>query len=314
MGQGRPTRILFRDDDRGMFPVFEAIMVALLVLTAILFFTSVQRPTTGNDVGGIDLAQVAADTLQILQVREFDVATGSTPNCCDELTYEEWLENLVSGDSDTATEVSAFLEEVLPTGAKYSLRLDNGVANLTLLPRELHQTPHGARAATVIVLPDWGKYRAEASGSACTAVATPASCTVRVYPGQVLTTADTITYPLVNPGATSYVCFRAPNGERFLRDGPDSGTTNDTWRGHWQSTPNSTTPWKASGLPTGNQQVPTDLLMGTWAVWTSSASCAGTPNAYVNVLPKDCVLDPTAGGCSSPFVAYGLQLVVWYGA
>src|SRR5688572_11526763 len=113
------------DDERGSFMVLEAILVALLVLTAILFITSVQRPSTGADQGGLDLGQVAADTLSILQVRSFN---GDA--------FDTWITDLAQGDSatgclataptevacPTATAIDDFLGEVLPTGTRYSLR------------------------------------------------------------------------------------------------------------------------------------------------------------------------------------------------
>src|SRR5687767_2555861 len=80
----------FGDDDRGSFMVLEAILVALLVLTAILFLTSVQRPSTGTDQGGLDLAQVSADTLSILRVRTFN----GDP-------FDTWVTKLALGDSAT---------------------------------------------------------------------------------------------------------------------------------------------------------------------------------------------------------------------
>src|SRR5687768_9634812 len=116
----------FGEDDRGSFMVLEAILVALLVLTAVLFFTSVQRPSAGSDQGGLDLAQVSADTLAILGVRTFNGVPASV-----------WLTNLMHADSatgcnaaaptaaacPTTTEIEEFLGEVLPTGSRYSLRI-----------------------------------------------------------------------------------------------------------------------------------------------------------------------------------------------
>src|SRR5687767_2213173 len=71
--KGRKVRQADRlgDDDRGAFLVFEAVMSAVLIFTAILFFTGVGRPTDAAEPGGIDLGQNAADILAILKSREF---------------------------------------------------------------------------------------------------------------------------------------------------------------------------------------------------------------------------------------------------
>lgn len=296
--QGRrlpPCR--FDQDERGSFMVLEAILVALLVLTAILFFTSVQRPSTGADQGGLDLGQVSADTLSILQVRSFN----GQP-------FEAWVAKLVEGDASTGcnpatptaaqcptvTEVEDFLDEVLPTGARYSIRLDNGVTNrsLPLLPLGSTQTAHGGRAAQVVFLPNWAAY------SSATYVAT-----ITLTPGQVLKSTDA-GYSLLDPTGP-YNCYQAPTTASKAPSGA-------TWESRWQAAPGAATPWKASADVLGSdKQVPLDLPLGKWQM--RSTSCSSGSYTYVNVVRPECLTSVT-GTCASPYFPYGLELVVWFGA
>ncbi|HUR25157.1 MAG TPA: hypothetical protein VM327_03975 [Candidatus Thermoplasmatota archaeon] len=332
--------------------VLEAILVALLVLTAILFFTSLQRPTTGGDQGGLDLGQVSADTLQILQVRQFNGQT-----------LEGWVTNLTRGDAATATSVDSFIRQVLPTGARYSLRLDNGVSALQILPVGAAEGPRGARGAEIMLLPNWANYRN----------ATLTTFAFAVYPGQVIDSGNTTYYALVNPASTSYLCLKAPNasatmpaingGHRMVRDGAVTSASatvtsataafsaSDVGRGVTGTgipksarilTVNSATSvtlnatatatgtattlsivddwshhWRAT--PSTSQsfkvmagQVPIDIPLGKWETY-ATAACTGTP-AIVNVVSPECAATPMMAGCSSPFTTYGLQLVVWFGA
>src|ERR1041385_5687437 len=130
----RRVRTLRRDAG-GAMPVLEAILVAVLVLTAIIFFTSAQRPTTGAEQGGIDLAKVAADTLQIMQARNF---TGTGP-----ANPEVWVTRLAQGDTPTAAAIDTFLKGILPSGSRYILRLDNGNGTLRLLPMTVRSVSDG---------------------------------------------------------------------------------------------------------------------------------------------------------------------------
>ena len=267
----RPARLVLRDDERGSFVVLEAILVAMLILTAILFFTSVQRPSSGIDQGGIDLAQVSSDTLAILKVRTFTVAGNSQ-------TLEGWVTNVTRGELLTVNAVHDFLEEVLPTGARYSLRLDNGVSNLTILSSGTATSPHGARASQIMLLPNWATYRND-------------TATLTVTPGQVIPSTSVATYDLVKPalGGTQYQCYRAPNSFSTLRDmdtasyGWITATAgNDTWASHWRGTASSTVPWKSDVGPS-SQQVPKDLPYGRWRIYTSN-TCSDTP-IVVDVVP-----------------------------
>lgn len=245
--------------------VLEAILVAMLVLTAILFFTSVQRPSTGSDQGGLDLGQVAADTLSILEVRTFAVA-GKTQ------TLEGWVTNVTRGDAPTAVVVQDFLEEVLPIGSRYAVRLDNGVSSLTILSSGTATTPHAARGAQIFLFPNWATYRNQTVGADLT-----------VTPGDVVDS----THALVSG---TYLCYQAPNSYSTAPDGPDAGSTADTWASRWTTDPGILAPWKADAQTlSAKEQIPRDLPLGRWkastAVVDGSGNCSGGTITYVNVVP-----------------------------
>lgn len=247
-------------DEQGSFVVLEAVLVAMLVLTAILFFTTVQRPSGGADQGGLDLAAVAADTLQLLQARSF---VGQD--------LESWIVNVTEGDAagdSLAATVDDFMLRVLPTGAHYILRLDNGVSNLTVLPHNRTEDVHAGRASQVMFLPQWAAFRND-------------TVTVTVSPGQVVPNTAGTAYDLLKAwgaSGTHYRCYRSPIGTELLQD---EDLTNDTWAGHWRTTPGAR-PWKADVGAT-SLQVPTDLLYGRWRVY-NAANCSGTA-VVVNVVP-----------------------------
>jgi hypothetical protein len=254
-------------DERGSFMVLEAILVALLVLTAILFFTSVQRPSTGTDQGGLDLAQVSADTLSILESRSFSIGTPATDQ-----TLETWMTGAMGGDSATVLVLQDFLDEVLPTGAGYALRLDNGVSNLTVLSSSTNAVPHGARAAQLILLPAWGAYSGQLA-------------TLTVEPGQVIPSTDASLYALVDPASVAHECYQSPTGHRTSPDSDGNGA--DTWASRWKAAIGAK-PWKDPKVDDSgtNQQVPRDLPYGIWKVYADEVAgvCAGTVT-YVNVVP-----------------------------
>jgi hypothetical protein len=123
---GRTHRAFLGDDERGMFAVMEAIMVAVLVFTAILFFTGVGRPTDSAEPGGIDLAQNAADILDILRSRTFQGRPFA-----DTAASDGWVTALVDpADPDHAQiqdEVTDLVSEIVPAGSLFVLRLANGL-------------------------------------------------------------------------------------------------------------------------------------------------------------------------------------------
>lgn len=148
----------FRGDDRAAIQVFEAVLVALLVLSTLLIVNAMQRPTTSREIGGVDLGQLSADTLDILEDRTF------TSNGVD-YNFTDWVEAVMGKDisaadqEDLAAQVHEFLGSgangVLPLGTQYQLRIDNGVGHVRVLPPHLDRTPLAARAATSYIFPNW---------------------------------------------------------------------------------------------------------------------------------------------------------------
>jgi hypothetical protein len=280
-----PRPPTLRQDDAGSFLVLEAILVALLVLTAILFFTSVQRPSTGGGEGGLDLGQVAADTLQILQQRTFSVG-GQTQ------TFNGWITNSTAGDAATVTAVDAFLRQVLPAGSHYSLRLDNGVSTLQILPSGSTESPRNARAAEIDTLPLWAAFRND----------TVAATMRTVIPGDVVDATDTLV------AAGTYACYEAPNGYTTAPGAVQ-------WSTRWQSAVQSSAPTTngkdvAATLGT-KQQIPRDLPLGKWKLSNQAASgspphCSSGTITYIDVVPPgDPNLTVTGDGTTTVTAAAG---------
>ena len=241
-----------RADEDGAFPIFEAVIVAVLIITTIIFFTSLQRPTTATDAGGLDLGRLAADTLVVLRTREFTAAA------CGEVdaTVDEWVDRVMTPESATdscmADAVAEFLDEVLPPGTNFQLRLDNGVEPLRLVPFGAEDPPRAAHAAQVYLDPRW---RANAVTDAA------AAGLELVSPGQ------TIPDPAAGlPVASSFVrasavtCIEAPNGSARAPDGA-------TWLSHWLT---------AVAEGTTADVVPGYAPYGTWAAFTDGAPPDGT--------------------------------------
>ena len=280
----RPFRHRFAADTAGAFPVLEAILVAILVLGALLFFTALQRPTTGAEQGGLDLAQVAADTLQILQTKQFgvhnDAAAAYVPSTATGQSLEGWVTNATKGDTATTTAANDFLRQVLPTGSRYSLRLGNGVGALPILPKSAVGDAHAARAASIILVPNWATF-ATASGS---------SAMLTVQPGQVVAASSTC-----NAAATTAVDCLVRSGTYLCYESPlasVNGPNGSSWLSRWQSalqTVSPTTNGKglSSEVGAGNQQVPNDLPLGKWRLSSdvaASGHCTAGTVTYVDVV------------------------------
>jgi len=152
----KPHRAL-RGDDEGVFLVVEAVLVAVIILTAIVFFTGVQRPTRGGQEGSTNLGQVSADTLAILQNHVFTDPAGGSP-----LDLRGWVTRVMQGDSAVAADVDEFLVQVVPTGARYQVRINNGVQTLPLLPWAGTASPVGAQVAETPIFPLWTSYVSQA--------------------------------------------------------------------------------------------------------------------------------------------------------
>lgn len=186
--------------EAGTVQVFEAFLVAILVFTAMIFYTSVQRPTTGQDVLGIDLGRIAADTLDILQTRTFE-----DPDTGDDLAFVGWVNRTLAGDAAVQADVDEFLGEVLPSGTRYALRLSTGEERIHLLPAGDPPTPRAGRGAQTYFLPNWTAFDAQ----------TFLSTTGEAWPGAAL----------------DFSTWTALTGPNNATTGPD-GTT---WLAWWDA-------------------------------------------------------------------------------
>lgn len=217
-------RQCLRGDERAAFPVLEAILVAVLILTTILFFTSLQRPTTATDEGGIDLGRLASDTLGILQTKEF--TRSGCPALATAKGLEEWVGASLDGTECVSDEVESFLSEVLPPGTQFLVRLDNGVEPLVLVPYGSDETPRAARAAETYLMPIWTAHADEVPAAAG-------------FPGQEVPLAGTLRDFTLAAACTTVV---SPTGSQL-------GPGGRTWTAIWQEEPG---------------RVPSNAPFGTW--------------------------------------------------
>ncbi len=216
------TRSLHADENATM-AVFEAIIAGMMILTAILFLTAIGRPTPASGQGGIDLGQNAADTLSILRDRDADLP-GTYP---DRLT--EIVELAMAGNTADAED---FLDEIVPLGTRYLVRLDNGISPLILFPHGSGPdlTPRAARAASVLVIPNWVDNGLPSTVLDAAALA----------PAQVIPSGHAA--EIVSDAGTAHLF--GPNGVETKPDGT-------SWLAHWQNAENTGT-------------VPADVPYGVW--------------------------------------------------
>ncbi len=248
------------DDEGGAFPVFEAVIVAVLILTTIIFFTSLQRPTAATDAGGIDLGRLAADTLQVVKTREF-TATGAA---CDanvvDATLDEWVNRSLTPHSATDTcmsdAVEEFLDEVLPPGTRFQVRLDNGVEPLVLVPAQDAEEPRAGHAAEIYIDPGW---RTNRGSVAINATVNPQT----LPPGAQIPAAYSTATSFTSNAAIK--CIEAPNGAARAPDGTP-------WATLWQDS----TSW-AGGASA--PEVPATAMYGVWT-GHAVAGFAGGPTDY----------------------------------
>lgn len=188
--------------------VLEAILVALLVLSAILYVTSVQRPIVGGDAGGVDLATLSSQTLQLLSGNTFVDASG------ERLAVHEWVNLTLQGDPAMVARVDRFVSEVLPVGTRYTLTLTNGVGELRLAPALDPGEPRNAQAAEVPFFPPWSKFRHAAS----TEWAIPGAPVAR----------HNVLLNFTGAGPTALHCIKAPNNSTL---GPGAVPWTTSWQG-----------------------------------------------------------------------------------
>lgn len=284
------VRRAWRDDEDGAFPVFEAVIVAVLILTTIIFFTSLQRPTIATDAGGIDLGRLAADTMQVVRTRHFSAADCS-PAVTD-ATLDEWVNRTMTPQSSTdscmADAVEEFLDEVLPPGTRFQVRLDNGVEPMVLVPFGSTEPPRGAHAAEVYFDPMWRMNRVYAGNASLD----------QVTPGQEVPAALTVATAFLQSSST-IECIEAPNGSARAPDGR-------TWLAVWQDT----AAWSDATKP----QVPLAALYGIWTGHTDATiaadhGCTGAAASKLRVgLPAKPALF-TADAAADTFQSAGHGLV-----
>lgn len=185
-------------------PVFEAILVAILVFTAMLFVTSIQKPTLGRGATGIDLNTLAADTLDNLAEKNF-----KHPSTSENLVLEDWVRLALEDDGDVESLVHDYMKDVLGAGHRYKLTLENGYGAFELLPPDESITPRGGGAAQSFLFPNWTIHQSE----------TP-NATAIVFPGEALDFSAWTT--LTSPTNTTV----APDGGTWLAwwDAKESGT------------------------------------------------------------------------------------------
>lgn len=126
-------------DDVAAVQAFEAVLAAIIVLTALVFFALVQRPAAPEVTTGLDLEQSAADALALLRV-----GSGGANNLqADTLAA-------LGGAPDA---FKAHLIAALPTGVHWAVSLDNGFGRLRLdaSDADVFAQPVNAQGATAYV-------------------------------------------------------------------------------------------------------------------------------------------------------------------
>ncbi len=141
-------------------------MVAIIILTGMIFFTVTTRPQIPSGTGGLDLNALAQDTLEYFDQTVLADPQDATLN----LTMEQWIGVLVNGSTegkDVADAIEAQLDLILPTGVEGALLLHNGHGSLVLAP-DLGGTGLGGRGGAVgqsYFVPNWTAH-GDAAGTA----------------------------------------------------------------------------------------------------------------------------------------------------
>ncbi len=175
----------------------EAILTAILILVSIAVLIQIGGPTQSTDATGLDTGQVAQDTLQSLSQRPSTADANLT-------RLDEWIADALHGNGAA---LEAYLDDVLPTGMHYALRLDNGHDALHLVPEgKADANPRAGRGGLAYVTLDW-RTNAEAAAAA------------NVTP--------TVMLPGDAQDSTAWQCLLDPSGTAA---GPGQ-----TWLAHWQA-------------------------------------------------------------------------------
>ncbi len=125
-----------REDDGGAIQAFEAVFAAIIILTALIFFSLVQRPAAPEKSTGLDLEQIATDALA---------------NAGGGLQIA--VQKLLNGTAMNPGPVNAALAPYLPNGVHWSLSLDNGFSPLFLASSDTGSfaQPRGGQGATTYI-------------------------------------------------------------------------------------------------------------------------------------------------------------------
>lgn len=142
--------------DEASIQVVEAILVAILVLSGVLFFTLITRPVVNPSATTLDLSQFSTDTLQVLA--NTPIADPTTP--ASTLDLEGWVDMMMRGGADAvavADNVEAVMDQLIEPGTAWMLRLDTGYGQFPLAPSPevLQAFPREAFMGSIYVLPDW---------------------------------------------------------------------------------------------------------------------------------------------------------------
>lgn len=227
MGLGR--------DDAGAIQVFEAIIVAVIILTAVLFFTTLQRPTQAPDVGGVDLGILASDILVVLAERNF-----TDPDDDDlELDLDGWVDRVMQGDERVAEDVDSLMDDILGADTRYEIRLANGIGHMRLLPFGPPQIPLAAKGASSFIVGNWTENGTE----------TPAETT----------------WPAATFDCTGVTQVTAPTGNQTGPDTEDLDALGDPWVDVWDAS-------CGDAVDAADRALPAGLPYGIWGV--QNATCA----------------------------------------
>jgi hypothetical protein len=132
-----------RADEGGAFPVLEAVLAAALILSTIVILSVLQRPVIvappGAASGPDEIARGAA-----IALGQADIPGAGV--------LETWLTAVVDGDPAATAAVHDFVASQLPAGAHGGIRVNNGVAPLTLIGAA---PAKAAGVGVAYALPNW---------------------------------------------------------------------------------------------------------------------------------------------------------------
>lgn len=189
-------------DDAAAIQIVEAVLVAVLILTGIIFMSLVTRPPVPRSASGTDMGTLADDTLHVLEV-----TTIQDPDDVNrQMALDDWVGDLMAGTqphaANVADAVEARLDEILPVGVKGAVRVNNGHGTILLVPHLNGGTivPRGASVAQGVAVLEWTAFEGE----------TP---TDTLRPGRAF-------------DWSSWDCLAAPGGET-------TGPQGQTWEALW---------------------------------------------------------------------------------